>query len=74
MRRILAVLIDAIAVAILGYLGFRLALALAPCDEISECAIVTPMVVVLALLFIVSYFLAGRVAFGHTPGERLANL
>lgn len=67
----MAAAIDTLAVLILGYVGFRLAVAAAPCNDLGECAILTPMVVVAALILIGAYFLAGYLAWHCTPGTRL---
>lgn len=71
MKAALAAALDTLAVLVLGYLGFRLAVAAAPCADLGECAILTPMVVVVALILIAAYFLAGYLAWHRTPGNRM---
>ncbi len=66
----LAAAVDTLAVLILGYLGFRLAVAAAPCNDLGECAILTPMVVLAALILVGAYFLGGYLAWQRTPGNR----
>lgn len=71
MKTALAAAVDTVAVLILGYLGFRLAVAAAPCNDLGECAILTPMVVIAALVLIAAYFAAGYLAWHRTPGNRV---
>jgi hypothetical protein len=71
MRTALAALVDTLAVLVLGYLGFRLAVSTAPCSDLGECAILTPMVIAAAVVLIAAYFGAGYLLWRRTPGERL---
>lgn len=73
MKTALAAVIDTLAVLILGYLGFRLAVAAAPCKDLGECTILTPMVIIATLILIAAYFLAGYLAWHRTPGNRIFN-
>lgn len=67
----MAVVFDALAVLILGYVGFKAGTVLAPCSDLGECFVLTPLVVIAALVLIAAYFLAGYVLWRRTPGERV---
>jgi hypothetical protein len=72
MRGVLAALTDALVVAGLGFVAFRLALVTAPCNgNMGDCASLTPLVVLFVLLALVLYFGAGQLLWRSTPGQRL---
>jgi hypothetical protein len=74
MRRALATGLDTLLAALLGYLGFRLGQALAPCPNPANCFVQIPLGLVGALLPIALYFAAGSRLWRQTPGERAANV
>jgi hypothetical protein len=72
MRSVLAALTDALVVAGLGFLAFRLALVTAPCNgNMGSCASLTPIVVLFVLLALVLYFGVGQLLWRSTPGQKL---
>lgn len=71
MKTVLAAGMDTLAVLLLGFLGFRLAVAAAPCKDLGACTPLTPMVVIAAVILIAAYFLLGYAVWGRTPGTRV---
>lgn len=71
MRTVLAALVDTAAVVVLAFIGFRLAVSSAPCSDLGDCAVLTPLVVILAALLVAAYFVVGYLAWRRTPGDRL---
>lgn len=73
-KRAIAALIDAALVALLGYAGFRLAVPLSGCQDLSSCPQLTPLTVVAALAFIAIYFLGTYLLWHRTFGQRALGL
>jgi hypothetical protein len=72
MRRTLAAVLDAAMVVVLGYIGFRLAVLIAPCHgNMGSCPTLTPLILLTIILVLVLYFGGGYVLWRCTPGERL---
>lgn len=71
MKTFLAALADTVAVVALGFIGFRLAVSAAPCRNLGQCTILTPLVLLAGVVLVAAYFLAGYLAWRRTPGERL---
>jgi hypothetical protein len=74
MRRSLASVTDAIATALGGFLGFRLALAVTPCASLTDCAVLTPAIILAVLIALSLYFGAGYLLWHTTPGQRIFRL
>jgi hypothetical protein len=55
----------------LAYIGFRVAVSTAPCSDLGQCTVLTPMVVGLAVVLVAAYFAAGYFAWRRTPGDKL---
>lgn len=70
-KRAVAALVDAALVAVLGYLGFRLAVPLSGCQDLSSCPQLTPLIAAAALIAIAIYFLAAYALWGRTFGQRV---
>ncbi len=68
-RRAIAALIDAALAALLGYIGFRLAVPLSGCTELSSCPQLTPLILVAAIAIIGLYFFTAYVAWHQTIGQ-----
>lgn len=62
---------DAGLLALLGYLGFRLALLVAPCKDQSSCPLLTPLVVGFVILAALIYLVPGYLAWKTTPAQHL---
>lgn len=71
LRRALAALIDAAAAALLAYLGFRLAVPLSGCRDLSSCPQLAPLIVVVAIVLIGLYFFSALALWHQSPGQRL---
>lgn len=70
-RSILAAVLDSLAVAALGFGAFRFAVAVAPCKDIGECSVLTPLVLASVVVVVAAYFAAGYVLFRSTIGQRV---
>jgi hypothetical protein len=73
-RRAIAALVDAALVALLGYLGFRVAVPLAGCRDLASCPPLTPLIAIAALAFIALYFLIAHAFWRRTFGQRLLSI
>ncbi|HZU14377.1 MAG TPA: hypothetical protein VFB58_16170 [Chloroflexota bacterium] len=72
MKRVVAAVFDVVAVVILGYLGFRLTLAVIPCRNLGDCPPLGPLTALLVLVAVAIYFAVGYALWHCTLGERLA--
>lgn len=70
-KRVIAALVDSALVALLAYLGFRLAVPVSGCRDLSSCPPLTPLIAVAALAFIAIYFLAAYACWHRTFGQRI---
>jgi hypothetical protein len=74
MKRLVATLIDTVAVFALGYAGFLLAETAASCGPPgTSCPLLTPVVLLFVLVLVAAYFGAGYLLWRSTPGERLSS-
>lgn len=72
MRLALAAAVDAGAVAVLGFLAFRLGVWSARCGEhMDSCAVLNPLIVLLLLAALALYFGVSHRLWRSTPGRRL---
>lgn len=70
-KRAIAAVVDASLVALLGYLGFRLAVPVSGCRDLASCPPLTPLIAVTALAFIAIYFLSAYAVWRRTFGQRV---
>jgi len=73
MRVLLASAIDVIAACVLTFASFRLAVSVAPCSDLGDCAALGPTVLVLVLAILILYFGGSFALLGTTPGRFLAD-
>lgn len=71
-RQLLAGLVDAALIAVLCYVGFRVALWAAPCDgHMDNCFIMVPLILLFVLIALTVYYVVGYQLFGRTIGRQL---
>lgn len=73
-RIALAAVLDSAVAALAAFAGFRLALAVVPCDEISECPILTPLIVLGVIVLVGAYFALGFALWKDTPARGVLGL
>jgi hypothetical protein len=71
MGRVAASVLDTLAVALVGFAAFRLAVGVAPCSDQAECIPLTPIVVLAALIAVALYFWLAHRLWGMTLGQRI---
>lgn len=71
MRQGAAAAVDAALVGLAAFLGFRFALWSVPCRQLSDCVILTPLIVVSVVAAVGIYLVAGWLLWRTSAGRKI---